>query len=456
MLTLKNLYHFLFLLGLFFFPFNSFDGIKELGEFKNEAGAYFLFLGFILLLCSKKINIPIGSIIFKIIIIFLLWCIICTALNSIGVYNSYFKHTSGLNRFLRQYTALLISSVVFFIFYYNVLKSMEIKEILFKIRKVFLYSLFIAFFVGILETMIGVFGISVAKIPLEIFNYFPFLEKTYFSDRISSISYEPPFFAIYLITIAGWMFSYIITNKGLFSYIPTFLVLILTYFSGSRTGLIVIFIQLVIFFITITPTEKYFKYITKIIVVFFFLTFSLFLFNGDKIIKSFEHKIETLDFKGNLKKNLSNQSRFGIQYASLAVFKEHPIIGVGFGQQTYYSRFHYPRWATKNNYEFKLFYQNQAVRTFPAGYNMFTRLLAETGLIGVSILLVLIFVSVQKSRHLIKKSKDEKQILAIILLLSFVGLYINWMQIDTFRIYGIWLSLAILIKLSQENITANE
>jgi len=333
---------------------------------------------------------------------------------------------------------------------------MEIKEILFKIRKVFLYSLFIAFFVGILETMIGVFGISVAKIPLEIFNYFPFLEKTYFSDRISSISYEPPFFAIYLITIAGWMFSYIITNKGLFSYIPTFLVLILTYFSGSRTGLIVIFIQLVIFFITITPTEKYFKYITKIIVVFFFLTFSLFLFNGDKIIKSFEHKIETLDFKGNLKKNLSNQSRFGIQYASLAVFKEHPIIGVGFGQQTYYSRFHYPRWATKNNYEFKLFYQNQAVRTFPAGYNMFTRLLAETGLIGVSILLVLIFVSVQKSRHLIKKSKDEKQILAIILLLSFVGLYINWMQIDTFRIYGIWLSLAILIKLSQENITANE
>ncbi len=448
MLTIKKAYSFLFLLGMFFFPFNSFEGIEALGEFKNEAGAYFLLAGFILMLFGKKVVIPLRSPVFRIILLFLFWCFFCTVLNIDGVSNSYFKHTSGLNRFIRQYFSLLISSFIFFIFYYNVLINMEIKEILLKIRKVFLYSLFIAFCVGMLEAMIGVFGISAARIPLELFNYFPFLEIGFFSERISAISYEPPFLAIYLITIAGWMFSYMITHKGLIKYIPTIVVLLLTYFSGSRTGLVTVFFQFMIFLLIIIPTEKYIKYIIRTVAVLLFFGVFVFLFSGDKIVKSFETKIESLDFKGNLKKNISNKSRFGIQVATIAVFKENPIIGVGFGQQSYYSRYHYPRWATVRNYEFTLYYKNQEVKPFPPGYNLYTRLLAETGLIGFFIILLLIYISIMETNRLRKRSEEHKQILTIILLVSFSGLYLNWVQIDTFRIYGIWLSLAILIRLS--------
>ena len=145
-----------------------------------------------------------------------------------------------------------------------------------------------------------------------------------------------------------------------------------------------------------------------------------------------------------------------MQYASLQVFMENPIIGVGFGQQSYYSRHHYPTWATSNNYEFTLWYKNKNVKSFPPGYNIYTRLLAETGIVGFLIFLYLIFKSISISRKMTKNSSSEKRYLGIILLISFVGLYINWMQIDTFRIYGIWLSLAILIKLSQENKVVNE
>lgn len=450
MLTLKKVSHYIFFLGLFFFPFNSFEGIQVFGEFKNESGAYFFLLGFLLLFLSRKIHLPLHNAIFKIILIFLAWCFLSTLLNINGVTNSYFKQTTGINRFIRQYFALIISSLMFFVFYYNVLISMDIKTILLKIRKVFLFSLIIAFGVGMCEAMVGIFGISIARIPIYIFNYFPFFEKSYFTDRISSISFEPPSLAIYLITIAGWMFSYIITNKTVLRYIPTCCVLLLTFFSGSRTGLIVIFVQFILFFICVTPKEKISKYLMNSIAILSFLVVSVFIFKGDKIIKSVETKIESLDFKSNLVKNVSNKSRFGMQYAALQVFLDHPITGVGFGQQTYYSRFYYPGWATKDNYEFKYWYRNPNIKSFPPGYNIYTRLLAETGLIGISILLFLIYFSISKIWFLMKNSTDENYILSLISLISLIGLFINWLQNDSFRIYGVWLTLAILIRLLQD------
>lgn len=329
---------------------------------------------------------------------------------------------------------------------------MELKAILITIRKVFLYSLFVAIIVGFFETLYSVLGIGAAKMPLMILNYFPFLEKDVFTDRISSIADEPPMLAIYLITIAGWMFSYIITNKGFMKYAPTASVLILTFFSGSRTALIIVLLQLLLFFVKIIPKEKITKSIINGLVVMTLLVSSVLIFKGDKIIKSFGDKIESLNFSDNLTKSVSNQSRFGMQYASIQVFLDHPIVGVGFGQQTYYSRYHYPRWATKNNYEFKVWYKNNRHKPFPPGYNIYTRLLAEVGVIGVFILLYLGFFSVRRTKIMIRNSTDEKQVLALILFISLIGLFINWMTIDTFRLYGIWLCLALLIRLYKEKI----
>ncbi|MBC8643450.1 O-antigen ligase family protein [Flavobacterium lindanitolerans] len=218
---------------------------------------------------------------------------------------------------------------------------MEIKEILYKIRTVFLYSLFTASIVGFFEVLAGYYGISLARYAFYVLDYFPFLKKdlleTEFPQLLMSL-----LFAVYLITISGWMFSYMLTNKGILKYLPTILILVLTFYSGSRTALIVIFIQVIIFFLTTVSKEKIIKNTIRATVVFSFLTVCIFIFNGDKIINAFEEKIDSLDFRSNLTKNISNQSRFGMQYAALRVFLEHPIIGVGYGQQTYYSRFHYP------------------------------------------------------------------------------------------------------------------
>jgi O-antigen ligase len=461
LLLIKKSYHILFFLGLFFFPFNEYQGIDALGEFKSEAGALFFMAGFVLLIVESmfigKISIPYKSIFFKILIIFLLWCFITTLLNGSSVLTNYFKHTGGVDRFLRQYFALLLSSIIFFIYYWNVLIRMELKDIFFKIRKIFLFSLIVATVYGFLETLVSYFGFGFFFPILELFDYFPFLEVSlHVKGRISSISYEPPFFAIYLITISGWMFSYILTSKKISRFLPTIAVLTLTFFSGSRTGLMVVFFQLLIFITILFKEKKFRRDIVNSLSIFLLVFSVLLVFNGEKITKAVYNKIESLDFKSNLKKNISNKSRFGMQYASLQVFKENPLIGVGFGQQSYHNRLHYPIWATRNNYEFDVWYKNKNEKSFPPGYNIYTRLLAETGIFGFVIYLSLVVSTILMAKKIIRNSTNEKKLLGIVLLISFSGLYINGLQVDTFRIYGIWICLAILIKLTQENKIANE
>lgn len=327
---------------------------------------------------------------------------------------------------------------------------MTITEILINVRKTFLYSLIFAFALGVFETMFSIFGIGFAKKIIDVFNLFPFVEKDIFQDRISSIGNEPPLLAIFLITICGWMFSYILTHKGILRFVPTFMVLFLTYFSGSRTGLVVIVLQFILFFIITTSKEKVILVFRNGLAVIFILSMGIVLFNGEKIINSIDKKIESLDFKGNLKKNISNQSRFGMQYASLMVFIDNPIIGVGFGQQSFYARHEYPQWAKEKNYEFTYMYENSAVRSFPPGYNLYTRILAETGIVGFLLLLLLIVFSIRSVLKLKRESVEEKKHLSIILLVTLLGLYINWMQIDSFRMYGIWFSLALFIRMKQK------
>jgi len=453
---LKQLYTILFFLGLFFFAFNEFEGIPALGEFQNEAGAFFFLAGFVVLLLHGKVGLPIKSPLFWLLIAFLLWCLVATLFNLPTVLNSYFKYTGGLNRFIRQYISLLLSCIVFFTLYWNVIKNMTVTDILLKIRKVFFLSLIVASAYGFIETVYVVFHIGPAYTILKLFGYLPFLEPKVHVDRISSISYEPPFLAIYLITVAGWMFSYIITEKRWFKFIPGLAVLVLTYFSGSRTALLVIFIQLGVFLSFLYKTPKYRKYIGYAAGFVVFAAIALLAYNAEKVIKSVETKLESLNFKDNLANNVSNQSRFGMQYASLKVWEENPVDGVGFGQQTYHSRHHYPGWATRNNYEFDLFYKNPKEKSFPPGYNIYTRLLAETGLVGTLIFIFIIYLSIKKSRFLARVKDGDEKVLAMILLITFTGFAINWLQIDTFRMYGFWLSLAVLIKLNSNKVITNE
>jgi O-antigen ligase len=310
-----------------------------------------------------------------------------------------------------------------------------------------------------LEILILVFNFSFLKSVFSLFDNFPFTETQldFRFKRISGVSYEPPFLAIYLITIAGWMFSYILTGAGIKKYLPTIIIFLLTFFSGSRTALIVVLFQFIVFIsVVFSLNKKFQKVIQRFLLLIGMLIILLFIFNGKKVSEAIETKVSALDFKNNLTNNISNRSRFGIQYTSLLIFVENPIVGVGFGQQAYDARDKYPKWATHNNYEFKEFYLNDDDKSFPPGFNMFTRLLAETGIVGFLIFLSFNFLIFYQCKKLINSRIDIEKIIPIVLLVSFVGFLINWLQFDSFRVFGFWICLALLILQIQQRKIKNE
>ncbi|MBF0597700.1 O-antigen ligase family protein [Faecalibacter rhinopitheci] len=456
-INLDKTINYLFLLGLFFFGFNQVEVMPFMGEYVREFGSIFFFIGFFFMgievLKTGRINLPYKNNLYILILVFYIITICCSIVNIPSIIENYFKRTTGISRFIRQMISLTIPIFIFLPFFFRAIQNWDNRRIFFTIRKVFTLSLVFVTFYCFWELLFSYFGFYPAKYILEIYGLFPFMDPIlYTTGRISGITYEPPFFAIYLITISGFIFSYILTEKNIiYKFTPSIVLLMWTFFSGSRTGLLVIFFIFFLFMVFLYKQNFYRKQIHYTL-IFSVLALSLIILsNPEKLKDSVLEKIESLDFAGNLKTSVSNKTRFGMQYASLQVFKENAIFGVGFGQQAYHSQHHYPRWATVNNWEFDQFYKNKKELSFPPGYNIFTRLLAELGIIGFTIWVTILLYSIRLAYKIYKNSDDEiTRVLLVSISISLIGLYINWLQTDTFRMYGVWIFFAILMKLDYQ------
>ena len=109
-------------------------------------------------------------------------------------------------------------------------------------------------------------------------------------------------------------------------------------------------------------------------------------------------------------------------------------------------------WAKKNNWEFRLKYINQNDKRFPPGYNMYLRILSETGLIG---LLFFGLIILQIFLWCYNNFKSENSILAFIIFISMIGFSLNWLKMDSFRIYFFWLCLSLIWTIELRKKTEN-
>lgn len=402
-----------------------------------------------------KIYFPVLSKPYFFFLVFVFFIILTTIINLPYIYEYHFKQTSGFYRFIRQFISIIISGVLFFYLFFNVCRDYGLERFVLIIRRIFLISFVFVFCYGILEYLILKLNLGFLNPVLDLFSYLPFVEVkfSYSLIRLSSLTYEPPALGAYLIIISGFIFSYILTSKKAIRFLPFLLLVILAIISGSRTAFVVILVQvlvgIILAFFKYRTFRKAFRKIALIGSVFFIIGI---IFFWEPIYESSKEKIESLNFtRINVNRDesaLSNKSRIGIQAAMLEVFKERPIIGTGWGQQTFESRYHYPVWATTNNYEFRLIYRNQLIRSFPPAYNLYLRILVETGIVGfISFVLFLYFVI--RACYLTYVSSSKTTYISIILIISFAGTLLNWFQTDSFRVYGFWLSLAILILYSK-------
>ena len=443
---------YLILTGIFFLPFNSWNGISILGEYYRDSCVLFFLLAFFILLFKKKIKLPLHSPIFYSLIVFLVWAAATTALNFETVTDNYFKQTSGVIRFLRQYFSLILAAFILPITFYNSFLNIDSKRIIYLIRKAIYYSFVIVIVYAIIEVLVVKFNLINLKKPvLNLFDYFPFVEaKTDLRlKRISSVTFEPPALGTYLITIFAWMCSYIITSKSYFRFLPALLVIVLAFISGSRAAFFIIVVQAFIFVFAISQSFQYNKIFSKIVLTSAIAITIGFLAFAPKILNYVDNEIQSFKLNDN-DHSLSNKSRFGIQYAMYKVFLDNPVTGTGYGQQAFDARSKYPSWAKRNNWEFRLKYLNQNNKRFPPGYNLYLRLAAETGALGLlSFLLFMCFISIWCYNNLFK----QKNLLAIIVFVSMAGFMLNWLKMDTFRIYGFWICLALIFVNSTKKIS---
>ena len=237
--SVVNIAFYMILAGIFFIPFNSWEGLGFLGEFYRDSCFLFFLGAAILLLFKKRIEIPRQNIIFQFLLLLLIWCLVATLLNSSNVTNYFFKQTTGAERFINQYGALVLCSIILPIIFFNAFSLRNINKLFFTIRKVFLASFIIVIIYAFFEVLIVKFEIQTLKVSvLNLFDYFPFTEaKTdNLLRRISSVTFEPPALGTYLLSISGWMFSYILTDKTNWRFLPAIAIVALAFISGSRAA----------------------------------------------------------------------------------------------------------------------------------------------------------------------------------------------------------------------------
>ena len=448
-LTINNIILPFLLLGIFFIPFNSWSGIGFLGEYYRDSCFLFFSFAFVLSLFKRKIEIPLNNLIFQFLILFILWALLATILNANNISEYYFKQTSGIGRFINQFGSLIIAAIIIPLTFYNGFKKININKVFRLIRRAILASLIIAFIYSVIEILIVKMNMLYLKKPLlNLFDYFPFTEaKTDMRlQRISSVTFEPPALGTYLLSIAGWMFSYILTEKKLLKYFPTLIVLFLGFMSGSRAAFFAIIIQFIVAVLFFVKHKNSTNNIYKIVLGASVISILILGYFNKPIIEYINKEINSFKLDDSTH-SLSNKSRFGIQQAMFRVFKENPISGTGYGLQAFESRKKYPSWAKRNNWEFRLKYLNQNDKRFPPGYNMYLRILSETGLVGLLFFgLILLQIFLWSYNNL----KSENAIIAFIILISMIGFSLNWLKMDSFRIYFFWLCLALIWVIEQK------
>ena len=291
----------------------------------------FFSFAFILTLFKRRIKIPLNDLIFQFLILFILWSFLATLLNAHNIFDYYFKQTTGISRFINQFGSLIIASIIIPLTFYNGFKKTNINKVFLLIRKVILASLIIALVYSIIEILIVKLNMAYLKKPLlNLFDYFPFTEARTDTrlQRISSVTFEPPALGTYLLSIAGWMFSYVLTEKNKLKYFPLIIVLFLGFMSGSRAAFFAIIIQFIIALVFFLKHKNSLNKIYKILLAYSLILMVTLAYFNKPIIEYVKKEINSFKLDDSTHA-LSNKSRFGIQQAMFRVFTENPISGTG-------------------------------------------------------------------------------------------------------------------------------
>jgi O-antigen ligase len=284
------------------------------------------------------------------------------------------------------------------------------------------------------------------------------------TNRVSGMAYEPAWLAGQIATVyLPWLFAALLTRlrvtrfKWLEAVLLGFAVLLLLA-TFSRGGLLTAFGASALTFLLVGRAElraswNWFvsgfqpggNWLLRLGVVILFLGAlvgaSLFLSQKGYITRLFNTRAESMqDF---IIEN-SAGARAAYTYGALGAYDESPILGVGLGASGFYIYDHLPDWALTTVPEIarQLSPENHL---YPNPKNLYVRLLAETGLIGLFIFIAFLFSVLGDALHALQFKTTLGRYLGIAGIFSWFAVAFYNVTQDSFATPNIWINFGILL-----------
>lgn len=282
------------------------------------------------------------------------------------------------------------------------------------------------------------------------------------TNRVSGMAYEPAWLAGQITTIyLPWLVAALLTKVRVtrFKWIEivllgcTLLLLLATY---SRGGLLTAVVALVFTLLVAGRAEivhawRWFverSWMLRLGVVAVALAAltgaGLFLSQRDYITRLFTTDADSLE---EFIIENSAGARGAYTFGALGAYDESPWFGVGLGASGFYIYDHLPDWSMTFVPEIAR-QLDPGNRLYPNPKNMYARLLAETGLIGLFLFVAFQFYILGETLTVLKNQSGLMRFLGIAALFSWVAILTYNATQDSFATPNIWLNLGILIGLT--------
>lgn len=399
--------------------------------------------------CREKVYIP-RNYSFYAFVFLLVWLFMTGIVNFPNMLEAEFKGIDGATRFIIQY-----GTMVFYflsaLYIYNIFCKLALSKenVLLLFEKAIMLSAYIMGAYSLFE-ITSLLGMDYCREIVNVIDSF-FRSNTVQGDifsyfRIRSLTMEASTFGMYCGVILPWLVLRAFDNtvsptKRSFNLLFFVYYIVLIVFSLSRTAYFIVLIEFLIF------SRSYRKQIIKYWISMrakakFFQLFALaFLMWGISSTAMIEIDVlgVLLSFtnSSNNIHELSNIARIGSQWAGWYMFLDNPVFGVGYGQYPFYYADYVPSWAWISK-EVQIWGVNIIGSAMTPSHGIYTRLLAETGLMGLlvwGIILLSMLWDICQS----DVDADKKRCYSI----SIVALVLFGFNADTFRIFYYWVFLGI-------------
>jgi O-antigen ligase len=436
-------------LVLLIFVLLPFNGLPYQFQFIGELGYEGAFFGFLIslfitiLIFRGRWFVP-KNLAFYLIVLFIFWIFISGIVNYNDILSNYFKGRSGLSKFLTQSMVIILSCFTI-VFYYNLFKDLNFNSI----KNAIIISCIIPFIYSFIE-ILNFLNITIARNLLLLLEEYihSFAVYNYVlseEPKLRSVSGEASWFGTYISFLFPWVLNILIAKKDnkLFNYVILIYLLILVYFTFSRTVYSIVFIQLICFFLLYFLYEKNYK--TKIRLIFSsaFMTILAILFLTDNLFSNIFTVLSSLSDP----ENLSNVARFSSQIAALKMWIDAPIFGVGIGQYGFYMPIYISQKSLILSHEIQEWVTNSINSPWPPVHGLYSRILAEAGIIGLILWVSSWIFLIYKLLHILNKYQTEKLIrLDIIsIITTIIGTLLIGFNIDTFRNQTFYISFSMAL-----------